>query len=52
MQEVWGAALRASGKVQGQCVIHVLHFTQQMACKAGRVLIIEWFELQGPLRIT
>lgn len=29
--------------------MHVLHFIQQMACKATRVLIIEWFKLQGPL---
>lgn len=49
MREVLGAALRASGK--DQCVMHVLHFTQQMAGKAGWVLVIEWFELQGSLKI-
>lgn len=31
--------------------MHVLHFTQQMAGKAGWVLVIEWFELQGSLKI-
>lgn len=51
MQEALGAALRASGKVQDQCVMHMLHFTQQMAGKAGWVLVIEWFELQGSLKI-
>lgn len=36
----WEAVLIAPGKVQGQHGMHMLRFTQHMACKSVRALII------------